>query len=48
MKEYLELGKNEQLTLPLSICRGARIQEGHLFKAVIERDGSTHFIPLEF
>lgn len=44
MKEYLELGKSGQLTLPPSICRQAKIQEGDLLKAVIEEDGSIHLI----
>ena len=46
MKEYLELGKNGQRTLPQSICRQAKIQEGNLLKAVIEEDGSIHLITL--
>jgi hypothetical protein len=35
MKEYVELGKNGQLTLPPSVCRIAKIQKGDLLKAVI-------------
>jgi hypothetical protein len=46
MKEYLELGKNGQLTLPPSICRAAKIQEGNLLRAVIAEDGSIHLIVL--
>jgi bifunctional DNA-binding transcriptional regulator/antitoxin component of YhaV-PrlF toxin-antitoxin module len=46
MKEYLELGKNGQLTLPPSICREAKIHEGDLFKAVIEKAGSIRLIAL--
>ena len=42
MKEYLELGKDGHLTLPPSICRAAKIQEGDLLKPVIEEDGSIH------
>ena len=46
MKEYLELGKDGQLTLPPSICRAAKIQEGHLLKAAIDDDGSIRLMPL--
>lgn len=46
MKDYLELGKNGQLTLPPWICREAKIQKGDLLKEVIEEDGSIHLIPL--
>jgi len=46
MKEYLELGKNGQLTLPPSICQAAKIQEGDLLKAVIDEDGSIQLMAL--
>ena len=46
MKEYLELGKSGQLTLPPSIRRAAKIQEGDLLRALIEEDGSIRLTPL--
>ena len=46
MKEYLEIGKNGQLMLPPSICRETKLEEGDLLKAVVDKDGSIHLIPL--
>jgi hypothetical protein len=46
MKEDLELGKGGKLTLPPSICRAAKIQDGHLLKAVIDKDGSVRLTRL--
>jgi bifunctional DNA-binding transcriptional regulator/antitoxin component of YhaV-PrlF toxin-antitoxin module len=40
------VGKNGNVTLPPSICREAKIQEGDLLKTVIEEDGSIHLIAL--
>jgi len=40
MKKYIEQGKNGQLTPQPSVYREAKIQEGDLFKTVINGDGS--------
>ena len=45
MKEYLQIHKNGEVTLPPAICRTAKLQEGNLLEAAVEEDGSIRLIP---
>jgi bifunctional DNA-binding transcriptional regulator/antitoxin component of YhaV-PrlF toxin-antitoxin module len=45
MKEYLQIRKNGEITIPPVICRAAKLQEGDLVEAVVEEDGSIRLIP---
>ena len=45
MKEYLQIRKNGEVTLPPAICRAAKLQEGDLLEAVVEEDGSIRLFP---
>ena len=45
MKEYLQIHKNGEVTLPPAICRAAKLQEGNLLEAAVEEDGSIRLIP---
>jgi len=45
MKEYLQIHNNGEITLPLAICRAAKLQQGDLLEAVVEEDGSIRLIP---
>ena len=42
MPEYLQIGKNGQITLPAPTRRRAKIAEGDLLEAVVDTDGRTN------
>ncbi len=41
----LQIRSNGQITLPASVRRQARLQEGDTLEVVVEPDGSLHLIP---
>ena len=45
MKEYLQIRKNGEVTLPPAICRAAKLQEGDLLEVAVEEDGLIRLIP---
>lgn len=45
MPEYLQVRNNGQITLPASVRRKARLNEGDLFEVFIEEDGSIRLVP---
>ncbi len=45
MPEYLQIQDNGQITLPQSICRRAKLQEGDLLEVVVEDDRSIRLVP---
>lgn len=45
MAEYLEIRSDGQITLPATICRAAKLQEGDLLEATVEEDGSILLVP---
>ncbi len=45
MSEFLQIGSNGQVILPAAIRRKANVQEGDLFKAIVEDDGSIRLVP---
>lgn len=45
MPEYLQVGKNGQITLPAPTRRKAKIAEGDLLEAVVETDGTVRLEP---
>ena len=44
MAEYLQVRSDGQITLPASIRRLAKLQEGDLLEANVEKDGSIHLV----
>lgn len=45
MPEYLQVGKNGQITLPAPTRRKAKIAEGDLLEAVVDTDGIIRLVP---
>ena len=45
MTEYLQVRSNGQITLPADTRRKAKLQEGDLLEAVVEKDGSIRLVP---
>lgn len=45
MPEYLQVGKNGQITLPAPTRRKAKIKEGDLLEAIVNTDGTIRLIP---
>jgi AbrB family looped-hinge helix DNA binding protein len=45
MAEYLQVRSNGQITLPAATRRKAKLQEGDLLEAVVEKDGSIRLVP---
>ena len=45
MPEYLQVGKNGQITLPAPTRRKAKIAEGDLLEAVVDTDGTIRLVP---
>ena len=44
MPEYLQVGKNGQITLPAPTRRKAKIAEGDLLEAVVDTDGTIRLV----
>ena len=45
MSEYLQVRSNGQITLPASVRRKAKLNEGDLLEVFVEEDGSIRLIP---
>ncbi len=45
MSKYLQVDRNGQITLPAAIRRKAKLKEGDLLEAVVEKDGSIRLVP---
>ena len=45
MAEYLTVSSDGQITLPATIRRAAKLQEGDLLEATVEEDGSILLVP---
>jgi len=45
MPEYLQVGKNGQITLPAPTRRKTKIAEGDLLEAVVDTDGTIRLVP---
>lgn len=43
---YLRVGKEGQITLPISICRQANLVEGDLMEVSVDADGSIRLVPI--
>ena len=40
MPEFVQVGKNGQITLPASTMQKAKIKEGDLLEAIVDTDGT--------
>jgi len=45
MPEFVQVGKNGQITLPASTLQKAKIKEGDLLEAVVDTDGTILLLP---
>ena len=45
MSEFVQVGKNGQITLPAPTRRKAKIAEGDLLEAVVDTDGTVRLEP---
>ena len=45
MPEFVQVGKNGQITLPASTLQKAKIKEGDLLEAVVDTDGTIRLVP---
>jgi bifunctional DNA-binding transcriptional regulator/antitoxin component of YhaV-PrlF toxin-antitoxin module len=45
MAEYLQVSSSGQITLPVAICRAAKLQDGDVLEAIVEEDGSIRLTP---
>jgi len=45
MPEFVQVGKNGQITLPAPIRRKVKIAEGDLLEAVVDTDGIIRLVP---
>lgn len=45
MSTFLQIRSNGQITLPASIRRQAKLQDGDTLEVVVEEDGVIHLIP---
>ena len=45
MPEFVQVGKNGQITLPAPTRRRAKIAEGDLLEAVVDTDGTIRLVP---
>ena len=45
MPDFVQVGKNGQITLPASTLQKAKIKEGDLLEAVVDTDGTIRLVP---
>ena len=45
MPEFVQVGKNGQITLPASTLQKAKIKEGDLLEAIVDIDGTIRLVP---
>ena len=45
MAEYVTISSDGQITLPATIRRAAKLQEGDLLEATVQQDGSILLVP---
>ncbi len=45
MSEFVQVGKNGQITLPASTLQKAKIKEGDLLEAIVDIDGTIRLVP---